>query len=158
LVVAGGDMGSEAELRRLVSRLGVGPRTRFVGVLSGRERFEALADADVVVYPSKDEIFGLVPLEALLVGTPVVVSGDCGCGEVVRRTGGGLVVEHGSVPALAAAIRDILADRGRWRTPVEEAAARVRALFAPARVAAELHGLYEELVGAARGRRRGGAG
>jgi len=154
LVVAGGDMGCEAELRRLVSRLGVGPRTRFVGVLSGVERFEALADADVVVYPSRDEIFGLVPLEALLAGTPVVVSGDCGCGEVVRSTGGGLVVEHGDVAALAGAIGTILRDPKAWRAPVRDAAVRVRDLFAPARVAARLHHLYDEVVATAPVRRR----
>ena len=59
-------------------------RTVFTGLLRASERLEALADADVVVYPSQDEIFGLVPLEALLSGTPVIVADDSGCGEVVR--------------------------------------------------------------------------
>ena len=45
-----------------------------------------------MVYPSAHEVFGLVPLEALLWGTPVIVSGDSGCGEVIGRTGGGQVV------------------------------------------------------------------
>ena len=122
LVVAGGDMGCETRLRGLVSALGLQERALFTGVLAGRERFEALADADVVVYPSRDEIFGLVPLEALLCGTPVVVSDDCGCGEVVRRTGGGQVVEHGCVAALAEAIGAVLRDPEAWRGPVVEAA------------------------------------
>lgn len=158
LVIAGGDMGCEAGLRRLVSGLGLGPRTRFAGVLAGRERLKALADADVVVYPSRDEIFGLVPVEALLCGTSVVVSGDCGCGEVIRRIGGGQVVEHGSVAALAEAIGAVLRDPEAWRGPVAEAAARARELFAPARVAAQLHELYEGVVAAARPGRTGAEG
>ena len=73
--------------------LGIAERTRFVGLLTGRARLDLLADADVVVYPSADEVFGLVPLEALLCGTPVVVADDSGCAEVDRparrRTGRG---------------------------------------------------------------------
>jgi len=84
LVIAGNDMGSAGEIRELVRRLNLESRTRFTGLLRGRERLDALADADVVVYPSEHEIFGLVPLESILSGTPVVVAGDSGCGEVVR--------------------------------------------------------------------------
>ena len=46
----------------------------------------------VVVYPSKDEVFGLVPLEALLAGTPVIVCGDSGAGEIIGTMGGGHIV------------------------------------------------------------------
>ena len=92
LVIAGNDMGAEASARATAVSTGVADRTRFVGLLQGAARLELLADADVVVYPSEHEIFGLVPLEALLVGTPVVVADDSGCGEVVSQVGGGLVV------------------------------------------------------------------
>ena len=83
LVVAGNDMGSGPAARQLASTLGIAERTQFVGLLTGRARLDLLADADVVVYPSADEVFGLVPLEALLCGTPVVVADDSGCGEIV---------------------------------------------------------------------------
>src|SRR5437773_387794 len=76
LVIAGNDMGAGAGLRSLASALGIEARTTFTGLLRGEQRLEALADADVVVYPSEDEIFGLVPMEALLAGTPVIVSDD----------------------------------------------------------------------------------
>ena len=74
LVIAGNDMGAAAPASRRrfvreVSKIAV----RFTGLLRGHERLEALADADVVVYPSEHEVFGLVPLEALLAGTAVVV-------------------------------------------------------------------------------------
>src|SRR5439155_17348838 len=74
LVIAGNDMGAGGAARALAGALGVERRTWFTGLLQGRERLEALADADVMVYPSADEIFGLAPLESILSGTPVVVA------------------------------------------------------------------------------------
>ena len=55
----------------------------------------------VLVYPSRDEIFGLVPLEALLCGTPVIVADDSGCGEVIQTVGGGQLVPVGDPPPSA---------------------------------------------------------
>ena len=49
-------MGAAQRARRLARELGVEGRTVFTGLLRGGERLEALADADVLVYPSQDEI------------------------------------------------------------------------------------------------------
>src|SRR5262249_9189295 len=76
LVIAGNDMGAEAGAHRLVRELGIQERVTFTGLLTQGERIEALVDADVTVYPSEHEIFGLVPVESLLAQTPVVVAGD----------------------------------------------------------------------------------
>ena len=89
---------------RWFATLDLEARTLFTGLLRGQDRLDALADADVVVYPSQDEVFGLVPLEALLSGTPVIVADDSGCGEIMRQIGGGEVVPAGDVDALARAI------------------------------------------------------
>ena len=147
LVVAGNDMGGGAAARAAVDRLGVGGRTIFTGLLEGRARLELLADADVVVYPSEHEIFGLVPLEALLAGTPVVVANDSGCGEVVAAMGGGLVVE-GNAAALRSAIDHILAAPVHWRAAAAEAARRIRATCATEVVCAQLEDLYRDMVAA----------
>jgi glycosyltransferase involved in cell wall biosynthesis len=96
----------------------------------------------VVVYPSRDEIFGLVPLEALLCGTPVVVSGDSGCGEVIGRVGGGHIVPQGDVPALSGAIDAILSAPELWHTRANAAAQRTRAAFGSDIVARQLEELY----------------
>ncbi|MGH9254905.1 MAG: glycosyltransferase family 4 protein, partial [Vicinamibacterales bacterium] len=122
-------------------------RTLFTGLLEGRARLELLADADVVVYPSEHEIFGLVPLEALLSGTPVVVTSDSGCGEVIASTGGGLVVQ-GDADALRSAIDHILESPAHWRAAAAEAAKRVRAMYAPGVVCAQLEQVYLDMVAA----------
>jgi glycosyltransferase involved in cell wall biosynthesis len=148
LVIAGNDMGSEARARALVSGMGLAERTCFTGLLRGRERLEALADADVVVYPSEHEIFGLVPLEALLSGTPVIVSDDSGCAEVVRGTGGGQLTPPGEVEALAIAIERVLDAPTAWRQMAADAAVRIRAAYGRDEVCARLDDLYREVVAA----------
>lgn len=148
LVVAGNDMGSAGETRALAATLGLAARTVFTGLLRGAERLEALADADVVVYPSEHEIFGLVPLEALLSGTPVIVADDSGCGEVIRSVGGGLVVPLGDPQALSSAIGQILASPDRWRAEAASSATEVRDRFSSAAVAAAVEGLYRRVLGA----------
>jgi glycosyltransferase involved in cell wall biosynthesis len=146
LVIAGNDMGAERETRAVVHSLGLQQRTLFTGLLKGRERFEALSDADVLVYPSENEIFGLVPLESLLCGTPVVVADDSGCGEVIREVGGGQVVPLADPSALANALRLVLDSPGPWRDRAREAAARVRTLYAGDLVSARIVEMYRTLL------------
>lgn len=137
LILAGNDMGTAQQVREVAEALGVGDRTIFTGLVQGRERLELLADADVVVYPSEHEIFGLVPLEAILAGTPVVVANDSGCGEVIASTGGGLVVP-GEIGALTSAIEHLLDAPQHWRAAAAEAARRVRAMCDPDVVCGQL--------------------
>ncbi len=146
LVIAGNDMGGGAAARSLVHTLGLERRTVFTGLLRGRERLQALADADVVVYPSEHEIFGLVPLESLLSGTPVIVADDSGCGAIVRAVGGGEVVARGDADALARAIEGVLADPCRWREAATAAAPRIRAAYGDDVVCGQIEGLYDEMV------------
>jgi glycosyltransferase involved in cell wall biosynthesis len=148
LVVAGNDMGSGGAARAATHQVGVDDRALFTGLLQGRARLELLASADVVVYPSEHEIFGLVPLEALLAGTPVVVADDSGCGEVIAAMGGGLVVK-GDADALRSAIDHILDNPAHWRAAAAEAARRVRAQYAPDVVCAQLEEVYLDMARAA---------
>jgi glycosyltransferase involved in cell wall biosynthesis len=150
LVVVGNDMGYGAELRRLIETLQIGDRTVLTGLLTGRDRLEALADADVVVYPSKDEIFGLVPIEAILCCAPVVVADDSGCGEVIGRVGGGKVVPQGSVADLAQAIKAILDSPEAWRSKAKDAATRVREWYAAGPVCDQLEAVYADVIAGAR--------
>ncbi len=146
LAIAGNDMGAGSRIDRLIPHLELQSRVFVTGLLTGPERLAALAAADVVVYPSRDEIFGLVPLEALLCETPVVVCDDSGCGQIVSNTGGGLLVRHGDVPALAAAIDEILAHRSQWRDRARAAAASVRRLYSADVICEGLEALYADLV------------
>ena len=154
LVVAGNDMGSLPAIEQVARALNVTDRIHVIGLQRGRARLDALAAADVLVYPSRDEVFGLVPLEALMCGTPVVVCNDSGCGEVVGSIGGGHIVPHGDADALAGAIESILAAPPLWRARAHRAGERVRSRFSTDVVAARLEDVYLEVLAASGTRRR----
>ena len=121
-----------------------GPGVLTLGTLEGRDRLALLVDADVLVYPSTHEVFGLVPLEGLLCGAPAVVGDDCGCGELISEAGAGLTV--GSSPEeLRSKIRLLLHDRVRAVGMVERDRAYIAAHLDPGRVAAAHVALYERL-------------
>ncbi len=103
LVIAGPDDGSQSALEGLVEQLGLAGKVRFVGFIPSPAA--AYQDADVLVYPSVYEIFGLVPFEALLSGTPVIVTDDCGCGEIIKEAECGYLVHYGDVAGLGEALR-----------------------------------------------------
>lgn len=105
LTLAGGDeMGLRAELERLARDLGVADRVRFVEV--ARSEIPALyEEADAVVVPSRwQEPFGLVPLEAMAAGVPVLATATGGSGEFLVDGVTCLRFPPGDAPALAAAV------------------------------------------------------
>lgn len=146
LVIAGNDMGAGAQLRQLAFALNLERRITRVGLLKGTERLDALAAASVVVYPSRDEVFGLVAVEALMCGSPVVVCHDSGCGEIIADVGGGLRVAYGEDGQLAAAIASVLDSPHVWRARARAARVRVRERFGSAHVCAKLEALYGDVL------------
>ncbi len=111
LVIAGNDMGYKSEVERLIAGRNLRDRVIFTGLLIDDEKLAVYQDADVLVYPSVYEIFGLVPFEAMLCGTSVIVSDDCGCGEIIRREGIGKVVRYNDDGGLRDALEEVLKDQ-----------------------------------------------
>lgn len=110
LVLAGPDeVSEERRLRQLLAELSPRPRVRFLGPVHGEAKSQLLASAAVLVLPSHTENFGLVVVEALACGTPVVASRHTPW-SVLEGSGAGRWVEN--TPAeLAGAIRSVV-DRG----------------------------------------------
>lgn len=105
--------GGETERRRLeelAADLGVGDRVR-TATLERRELVGAYQGADCVVFPSEwAEPFGLVPLEAMHCGTPVVATGVGGSGEFLRDGFNCVLFPPGDPEALAASVTRLAAD------------------------------------------------
>lgn len=110
----------EGRLRTLAGDLGLAPRWH--GFVDQPGLPELYADADVFAFPTLDDPFGIVVLEAAAAGLPVIASPHGGATEDFVRDGiNGLVVEPRDTAALAAAIGR-LADDGELRAAMSDAA------------------------------------
>ncbi|MEO8277274.1 MAG: glycosyltransferase family 4 protein [Thermoanaerobaculia bacterium] len=110
-----GDGPERDRLGELAARLGVGDRIVFRGqVPTLNEIWRGFAGARIAVHPSEREGFGLVPLEAMAAGLPVVYcrSGESAVAELVRDGIEGCEVEP-DAGALAAGLRSLLTDEDR---------------------------------------------
>ena len=141
LVVAGNDMGALAQAQA-VAPDGV----HFVGLVAGQERLSLLADTDVLVYPSADEVFGLVPFDGVLCGAPVVVSDDCGWGELIAEAGAGLLARYGDVAGLQARIRTLIDDASAGAAMVARGRRYVSERLSFERVSAQHEALYNQVL------------
>jgi len=159
LHVAGGRDASELDgdpearrLRALADRIGVGDRL----VLRGRVDRDAmpalLRSADAVVCAPWYEPFGLVPLEAMASGVPVVATAVGGQIDSVVHGETGLHVPPRDPRALGAALRELLADPGRARALGRAGARRARRLYGFDRIGASTRDVYAELAGRAQRR------
>lgn len=97
-------------LRNRVEELGLERNVTFMGPLPSEEVADLMSASDVFVLPSLREGLGLVALEAMACGVPVVASDVGGIPEVVQPGRTGLLVAPGDVPGLAGAIRRFLED------------------------------------------------
>jgi phosphatidyl-myo-inositol dimannoside synthase len=105
-----GDGDARPRLEKLAAETGVAARVLFAGECSRQSLRRYYEIADVFVMPSRQEGFGIVFLEAMAAGKPVVASPHGGAPEVVRDGETGFLVEYGNVSALAMRLSTLLAD------------------------------------------------
>lgn len=88
----------------------------FMGYLRGERLSQAYASADIFVFPSRLETFGLVVIEAMAAGLPVVASRVGGVGDIVSEGVNGYTFEPGDTAALLDGVRRITSspDKRRW--------------------------------------------
>ena len=143
LVVAGTGPQLE-ELQNLARQRGLDGRVEFVGELAPRELDVWYARASVVVSPVvRPEPFGLVGIEAMVRGKPVIAFGGGATEEWLRDGETGLVVREHTASALAAAVARMLAEAALRERCAAGARARGGA-FAPTRFVGELLRSFEK--------------
>ncbi|MFA5308055.1 MAG: glycosyltransferase [Dehalococcoidales bacterium] len=111
LIVIGGDENSREELGKLkdlAAALGIGERVTFQGLIKHDRLPEYYNAADVCVTPSYYESFGLVPLESLACGTPVVATDVGDLRNIIRPGETGYIVPDNTPVKLAAGIMKVL--------------------------------------------------
>ena len=133
----------EEQTRALVEELELGD----VVLLPGRVEPRAwLERADVFAHTSRWEGFGIVLLEAMLAGLPVVATRVSAVPEIVADRETGLLVEVGDAGAVAAALTELLADPARRRSLGQAGVARARAEFSVARMTRRTIDVYRDAL------------
>lgn len=114
------------ELQKKTSDLGVADRISLLGRVSEEKLNDLYAQADLFVLPSEHvgtafEGLGLVYLEALSHGLPVIGSHDSGAEDIITHGENGLLVRPGDARELADAIRLLFEDERKWKHMAEAA-------------------------------------
>jgi len=156
LLIAGGpaaeELAGDREARRLqqlARRLGLDDRVRLVGAVPRPDMPALLRSADLVVCAPWYEPFGIVPLEAMACGVPVVATAVGGFVDTVVDGATGTLVPPRRPEALAGAMRKLLAEPF-WREAYGTAGVdRARSRYSWQRVAADTMTVYEQVLGKA---------
>lgn len=98
-------------MKELTRQLQVEDEVIFTGFLDFKMKLMAMSEAEIFVIPSLVEPFGLVALEAMACGNPIVAAKVGGLKDVLEDGKTGLTVERGSTEALAYAIIRLINDR-----------------------------------------------
>jgi D-inositol-3-phosphate glycosyltransferase len=152
LVIVGGcqpgqaDADERSRIEALVAELGIANHTTFVGQV-GHDRLPLYyTAADVCVIPSHYEPFGLVAIEAMACGTPVIASNVGGLKFTVVPDETGLLVAPQDIEGFAAAMEQVLT-QAHWSAQVRtQATTWVQENFSWTGVAAQLSDLYRRLL------------
>ncbi|MGH2997268.1 MAG: glycosyltransferase family 4 protein, partial [Gaiellaceae bacterium] len=141
-----GDGPERDPLRRLVDELDLQGLVEFSGAVSQEALPGLYAEADVFCLPTLAEAVGVVNMEAMATGLPVVSSRLMGVPELVEDGGNGLLVTPGRDGELAVALRRLAEDPDLRQRLGREGRRKVEAEFDPAREAARLSVLLEALI------------
>lgn len=149
--VAGGDADGESQrLRTRAAELGIADRLTFTGMLPRAADY--MADFDVLVTPTipfgsdPGEGFGLVVVEAMWAGVPVVATRLGAFPEIVEHERSGLLIPPQSADALGEAVVRLLSDKELGMRLVAGGRQRVADCFSLDRLAADLYGQYQALA------------
>ena len=145
LVIAGKG-GMIDELKAQVNAMGISNKVYFTGYLNSKQVVKMYKCADVAVFPSTYEPFGIVALEGMLSGTPVVVSDVGGLNEIVQHGENGMKSYAGNPNSLADSIVSLLYDPALCMKVAKNAKAKVRAEYNWQKIAQDTHFAYQKAI------------
>jgi glycosyltransferase involved in cell wall biosynthesis len=148
LLVLVGDGDDRPRLQQLAGSCGVALATRFVSGLTQEELFACYAHCDVFALPSRGEGFGLVFLEVMAHGKPVIGGAHGGTPDVVQDGVTGILVRHGDAARLSAALVSLLAHPNCAREMGMRGRERVQAMYTFSQFELRLTSVLEEALAA----------
>ena len=145
LVIAGKG-GMTDELKAQVNSMGIGSKVYFTGYMDSKQVCKMYKCADVSVFPSTYEPFGIVALEAMLSGTPVVVSDIGGLNEIVTHGENGMKSYAGNPNSIADSILALLYNPQLSQEVVKKAKNMVKNEYNWAKIAQDTHFTYQKAI------------
>ena len=131
--------------RQQLERLFEGTPTSFVGYLAGDDLASAYASGDAFVFPSSTETLGLVLLEAMAAGCPVVGANRGGIPDIVSDGINGCLYDPDQPASLIAAVQRLLGD-GATRAQLRQAARLEAERWGWAGATSQLRGYYHQVL------------
>ncbi len=145
LVIAGKG-GMLDELRSQANRMGLGNKVYFTGYLNSKQVQKMYKCADIAVFPSTYEPFGIVALEAMLAGIPTVVSDIGGLNEIVTHGVDGMKSYAGNSNSIADSVLTLLYDHRLCDNISKKAKNKVKEQFNWNKIAQDTHFIYEKAI------------
>ena len=145
LVIAGKG-GMLDELREQVNNLGISQKVCFAGYMNGKDVQKMYKAADISVFPSTYEPFGIVALEAMLSENPVVVSDIGGLNEIVQHRENGMKTYCGNPNSIADSILELLYDHKLCAEITKKAKNKVRNEYNWSKISQDTHFAYQKAI------------
>ena len=145
LIIAGKG-GMLDELKAQANSMGLGDKVYFTGYLNAKQVQKMYKCADVAVFPSTYEPFGIVALEAMLAGVPTVVSDVGGLNEIIEHGVNGMKSYAGNSNSIADSVLSLLYDQKLCANISKNAKNKVKEQFNWNKIAQDTHFIYEKAI------------
>ena len=145
LIIAGKG-GMLDELKAQANSMGLGDKVYFTGYLNAKQVQKMYKCADVAVFPSTYEPFGIVALEAMLAGVPTVVSDVGGLNEIIEHGVNGMKSYAGNSNSIADSVLSLLYDHKLCANISKNAKNKVKEQFNWNKIAQDTHFIYEKAI------------
>ena len=145
LVIAGKG-GMLDELKAQADYLGISNKVYFAGYMNGKDVERMYKAADIAVFPSTYEPFGIVALEGMLAERPIVVSDAGGLGEIVEHRVTGMKSYCGNPNSIADSILELLFNPELCDNIVKNAKIKVKENYNWQKIAQDTHFTYQKAI------------
>lgn len=134
------------ELKAQANYLGIGSKVYFTGQLDYKDLCKMYKSADIAVFPSTYEPFGVVAIEAMYAGIPTVVSDVGGLNEIVDHGINGMKAYAGNPNSIADSVLSVLYDHRLADNISKNAKAKVKNIYNWNKIAQDTHFIYKKAI------------